>query len=450
LELDCVSKDNWNCSWTALQLIREVNNLFTKDPEFPPEGCVSALLQLSEEPLLDIVAFLPLREILNLSQTCKKALVLMHSNSLWARLYYARCQVPPSILYGTGTALQRAGPGPVRECTGNGRAFQWRYCREAYIRAHQCFTAIRSEHIPRAEVCAASELALLLPLAFPADLAAGNGTAANSATTGAPASLSGPMTHLMAMAGIPPVHHAPGTLPASLRQEEDQLNLALRYRCLRSARLAQWLGGSECIRGNILRNYWGNIPVTTLIFLSSIMPGMGRPFDMVSGNLAARIEAEARVQAEAAHHRVTQLEDETSSLQREMGGLLHAKAFWTDAAPQDMDFVGANTEIGSDDVDNRKTGGQPIEAEDAPAPAPGTGTGADEADLHKVQWVEHMLVDNAARCALPLENCGNFDRPHWVSLMPLIYTATFALTSHRNFPATGERGRGYTVWTGPV
>jgi hypothetical protein len=419
LELDCVSKDNWNCSWSVLQLIREANNLFTKDPEFHSEGCLSSLLPLSEEPLFDIAVFLPLRDILSLSETCKKALVIMHSNSLWARLYYARCQVPPTILYGTGVALQRAGPGPVRERTGDGRGFQWRYCREAYIRAHQCFTAIRSDNMPSPEVCAANELALLLPVAFPADFNSSQGAVADG-----PSAQLGTLAHLLAIPamGFLHTHMAAGIEPttsAQLRQAQINLILALQYRCVRSARLAQWLGGSECIRGNVLHNYWGNIPVTTLIFLSSLVPSGDRHRKYLLDYLASRMMFEAQKQADAAQDRVRQLELKIGGLQQEMGELLHSRVSWAGATPPgiDVNVAGAGSE--TDDVDRRKTGGKPIDADDELASAPEP----EEAALHKLQWIEHLLVDKAGRpTESPREeNCSNFSRHLWVRLLLHLY-----------------------------
>lgn len=177
---------------------------------------------------------------------------------------------------------------------------------------------------------------------------------------------------------------------------------------MRSARLALWLGGGECIRGNVLHNYWGNIPVTTLIFLSSLIP-RGRHHEVILEDLIIRVRLEAQDQADAAQDRVAQVEAQIRSLQQEMGDLLHAKMDYEGTAAQDMDSASAGSE--TDAVDNRKSGGQPLDVGDdelAPAPEP------EEAALHKVQWIEHLLVDNVGRPQYPRENCGNFDRHRWV------------------------------------
>lgn len=174
LYIASVSKDGWACK-SVVDIILEVQALFSTNlsdhllagPELSP------LLLLPVEPLLvQVVEYMSLEDILSLSCTCKKTLLALHSNNLWAKLYYARCEVPAPLLYYTGAAGTASGPGPLRECSDSARAqFQWRHAREAYIRAHQCSQTEKLNHLPSMEIFAACDVAALLPLAFPDEFA---------------------------------------------------------------------------------------------------------------------------------------------------------------------------------------------------------------------------------------------------------------------------------------
>lgn len=359
LDLDCVSKDHWNCTSTVINIIKEVQVLFSTNPDSSLMSTAeeSILFQLPEEPLFGLVAYLPLVDILRLSTVCKKALLILHSNNLWAKIYYTRCQVPAAILYNTGSALLHAGPGPLREYTDMSKSFQWRHSREAFVRAHQCHLVTRHCKVPSLQSLAAGELSVLLPLAYPAELTAARAQPWDSdeGTDGQPSQQSGqkrslsdtqrdsqlrsrleaegfeiidsttaptepgvlapPQPQQQTLLSLHhmfnPPHHGHGA-PHHLHAAQDHpgaaalllsvlppgtesaYSAALRYRALRSCRLAQWLGGADCITANIVHNYWSNLPITFMQFLCSLSVHLGQQG-------TPRTLIAHRLQTEAAH-----------------------------------------------------------------------------------------------------------------------------------------------------
>ena len=447
--MESVSKDNWNCSWSMLQIIREVQSLFCTNPEGDLDSVTPPLLLLPEDPLFTIIGHLPLRDIMSLSSTCKKALIVLHSNALWAKLYFTRCRVPAAILYHTGTAAMHAGPGPLREFSEISHTFEWRHAREAFVRTHECSKVIERYQIPNLEVLAASELSFLLPMAHPADFtAARQAAAAHSTTTTTNNNNNNPATSTTAAAVAnatnTTVNPGPTLAPTAPAQQlpvgttstafppgsEPHVLAALRYRCRRAARLAAWLGGENCIDHNIMRNYWANIPVTTLIYLGSLSMDMGQQ-GTPRVAFCNRIQVEGLAHTVLAKRKIQELERKLRELQFETGMLLQAQQQSQQALDRmdDRDFdtpysTAPSLTSSSVETDTRKMGGLLTD----------TPTALDNAaeDLHdeiqlKLRLVRDLLRDSAAgRPLSPPENCDNFRHPGDVSLaLTYIYSVLY-------------------------
>lgn len=88
---------------------------------------------------------------------------------------------------------------------------------------------------------------------------------------------------------------------------------ALKYRVLRSARLARWLGGTPFLNAHLAHSYWSNYPATTLLFLSSATAG---EFVPLRSNMPYKLRVEARRSAMDAQREVDRMH---RSLQRAKG-----------------------------------------------------------------------------------------------------------------------------------
>jgi hypothetical protein len=389
LELRSVSRDQWNCSWTMLPIIREVQALFSTVPDTRCGDATSPLLSLPETQIFAVASYLSISGVLSLSQTCKKATLLMQSNNLWAELYFTRCQVPAPILYTFGSALTGAGPGPLREVSAGSSTCEWRHSREAFIRAYQCYGEARKYRVPNAECLAANELAMLLPLAYPTEYqqAVDNQPAPSQPAEPLPPPM---VTAAMAAAGFgAPTHmqsaqHAgPWQLPPAT---ETAFVDALRYRCLRSARLAQWLGGEDCLRANIEQNYWGDLSVTMLIFLSSLAHTVGLS-DAQKVSLATRV-------AHIAEHQARMLQRKT----RKMRGV-------------------------------QQEGGNTVGQDEHPPQVPPTvavteGAVPESPIQLKLRLTQQLLRVGAARAGGVKENCDSFALQHSLQVTALVSYCT--------------------------
>lgn len=519
LDLNCVSKDQWTCASTVVDIIREVQTLFCTDPLYSISDVVdSFLFELPEEPMFGLIAYLSLGDILRLSSVCKKALLILHSNDLWAKIYYTRCQVPAAVLYNTGAALLHAGPGPLREFTAMSKSFQWRHSREAFVRAHQCNRVLRHYKVPSLQSLAAGELSVLLPLAYPAEMAAARALPWTDDNDDEEARMSTKQPQPAGQKRAPSDHHGldeqinwlggaptysslaeiqaqefmsqvmpPFDYPHNLlhhphhhhhhfmqqqhqqhQQQHGHVNAtlppgtnvgyfaALKYRALRSCRLAQWLGGSNCITANLVHNYWNNLPVTFLQFLCSLSVSMGQQ-GTPRVELAQRLSVEATLSVRECHQhmryteqRYQQLTTGTMSTNGTIGGIIIDTIDATDitATAEGTGAAVATTagdpssSIGDDlnaDAEQIAEFGVPnakLFAEGLPTPAPpfpGRSSGSSSApvSVHEVfggsavdtrvlrsrdpavrarlELVQDLVRNNGARSASVRENCDNFE-----------------------------------------
>ena len=228
LQATIVRPDKWVCTTSAKAIIRHVQIMFAQDPVY---NSSSIFDRLARDQVHQILEMLGLQDIGNFGITCKRNLVVSHSDEFWIQLYYHRCRVPNATLYVMDS------PGPLRVMSGTGK-WVWREAREAFIRSEEVARACPGK-APGLEDFVGKELPMMTQLAYPTPFFGDK--------------LEGTFV---------------GTFGST--RNNDAVNM-LRYRVRRCARLCRWLHGDKEMSRKFIAHRNSTLPATTVLFLSSLV-----------------------------------------------------------------------------------------------------------------------------------------------------------------------------------
>ena len=230
LQATIVRPDKWVCTTSAKAIIRHIQIMFAQDPVY---NSSSIFDRLARDQVHQILEMLGLQDIGNFGITCKRNLVVSHSDEFWIQMYYQRCRVPNTTLYVMDS------PGPLRVLSGSGK-WVWREAREAFIRAEEVARACPGNcKAPGLEDFVGKELPMMTQLAYPTPFFGDK---------------------------------LEGTFVGSFRRarNSDAVNM-LRYRVRRCARLCRWLHGDIEMSRRFIAQRSSTLPTTAVLFLSSLV-----------------------------------------------------------------------------------------------------------------------------------------------------------------------------------
>eukprot|EP01038_Epipyxis_sp_PR26KG_P008071 gene8071-10934_t len=308
LHFPYISCDYWSCTNTMKELICEILDLFTVDPEIIQHPTGSYFDRIHDKDLYNLILeFCSIRDILNFSATCKYCLLVANDVDFWANLYYKRCSLPPSIIYGT------IHSGPLRVYDShNVTHFSWQDGKESFIRSYQCES--KNKYIPPIESIIASELSALgsllvkyIPTHSMMDYSPAVDNSFDSINSiflinrlnGLPVTSPNvyPNNHTIHHHNQPPftnmdlhlhLNHM-GNMNIDNNDNEpvlgphlnipnhvttnlnDETKAMIKYRLLRAIRLLRWFSPKiNLIHYYIINNRWSCIPITTIQFLCEL------------------------------------------------------------------------------------------------------------------------------------------------------------------------------------